>query len=87
MSVLLCVLFGLAVGTLATLLTPTRKRPASYLGPAVLGAVGALLGAAAGHLVGLQPATDHPALLVAAVVGAVLTLATYHAVFAPRALD
>ena len=81
------IIFGLIVGVIAKFLMPGRD-PGGFIVTALLGMVGASLGAWIGRVIGLyQP--GQPAGLVMAVIGAIVLLALYRAIFArsgPRAV-
>lgn len=76
------IIFGLIVGVIAKFLMPGRD-PGGFIVTALLGMIGASLGAWIGRVVGLyQP--GQPAGLIMAVIGAVILLALYRAIFATR---
>lgn len=81
MWIALWVLFGLAVGVIAKLLSPGRDL-LGFARLALLGAAGALLGGFLGQLIGLYPSYQAAGGYFMALVGAMLTLAVYNSVSA-----
>ena len=84
MGVSFWVLFGVAVGGLASLLTPGRRSPAGVALMLGLGTLGALLGGLAGRALGLYQRVSQTGALIMAALGAVVLVALYNAIFARR---
>jgi uncharacterized membrane protein YeaQ/YmgE (transglycosylase-associated protein family) len=78
------IIFGLIVGIIAKLLVPGRD-PGGFLTTALIGIVGALLAGWMGRAVGWYGPDDSAGFLMS-IVGAVILLAIYHALFRRRAL-
>ncbi len=78
------VIFGLIVGIIAKLLVPGRD-PGGFVLTAAIGIVGALLAGWIGRAVGWYGPNDNAGFLMS-IVGAVILLAIYHALFRPRAV-
>jgi uncharacterized membrane protein YeaQ/YmgE (transglycosylase-associated protein family) len=76
------IIFGLIVGVLAKLIMPGRD-PGGFIVTALLGMVGAMLGGWLGRAMGLYD-PGQPAGLIMAVIGAILLLLIYRAVFHTR---
>jgi uncharacterized membrane protein YeaQ/YmgE (transglycosylase-associated protein family) len=76
------IIFGLIVGVIAKLLVPGRD-PGGFIITALLGMVGATVGAWLGQVMGLYE-TGQPAGLVMAIIGAVVLLLLYRAIFTTR---
>jgi uncharacterized membrane protein YeaQ/YmgE (transglycosylase-associated protein family) len=83
MGIVLWIVFGLAVGLVAKLLTPGREA-GGFVATAVLGVLGALLGGFAGRALGLYASPSTAGALVMSLIGAVILLALYNAAFARR---
>jgi uncharacterized membrane protein YeaQ/YmgE (transglycosylase-associated protein family) len=83
MAVIGWIVFGLAVGLVAKLLTPGRD-VGSFVITTILGVLGAMLGGLAGRALGLYTRASSVAGVIMAGVGAVALLAFYNAVFARR---
>ncbi len=76
------IIFGLIVGVIAKLVVPGRD-PGGFIVTAILGMVGAMLGGWLGRTMGLYEA-GQPAGLIMAIIGAVILLLIYRAVFHTR---
>lgn len=75
MSVIIWIVFGLAVGLVAKFLMPGRD-PGGFILTAILGIVGAVLGGVLGRGLGLYGEGD-PVGFIMAVVGAIVLLVAY----------
>lgn len=84
MSLVLFLLFGLIVGALARLIVPGRE-PGGWIISMLIGIAGAFLGGFLGRAVGLYREGE-PAGFFMSLVGAVLLVATYHAIAGRRKL-
>ncbi len=78
------IIFGLIVGIIAKLLVPGRD-PGGFVLTAAIGIVGALLAGWIGRAVGWYGPNDNAGFLMS-IVGAVVLLLIYHALFRPRLL-
>ncbi len=78
------IIFGLIVGVIAKLLVPGRD-PGGFITTALIGIVGALLAGWLGRAVGWYGPNDSAGFLMS-IVGAVVLLAIYHALFRNRAV-
>jgi uncharacterized membrane protein YeaQ/YmgE (transglycosylase-associated protein family) len=78
------IIFGLIVGIIAKLLVPGRD-PGGFITTALIGIVGALLAGWIGRAVGWYGPDDSAGFLMS-IVGAVVLLAIYHALFRRRAV-
>lgn len=76
------VVFGLIVGIVAKLLVPGRD-PGGFIVTALIGVVGALLAGWLGRAVGWYGPNDSAGFLMS-IVGAVILLVIYHALFRRR---
>ncbi len=76
------IIFGLIVGIIAKLLVPGRD-PGGFVTTALIGIVGALLAGWIGRAVGWYGPDDSAGFLMS-IVGAVVLLAIYHALFRRR---
>ncbi len=76
------IIFGLIVGIIAKLLVPGRD-PGGFVTTAIIGIVGALLAGWIGRAVGWYGPNDSAGFLMS-IVGAVILLAIYHALFRRR---
>lgn len=84
MVVALWIAFGMLVGGLAGLLSPSARRPRAVAGMMALAVVGALMGGYGGRVAGLYPSIRSGGALAMAAAGAIILLAVYNAVFARR---
>jgi uncharacterized membrane protein YeaQ/YmgE (transglycosylase-associated protein family) len=78
------IIFGLIVGIIAKLLVPGRD-PGGFLTTALIGIVGALLAGWIGRTLGWYGPNDSAGFLMS-IVGAVVLLVIYHALFRRRTL-
>ncbi len=78
------VIFGLIVGIVAKLLVPGRD-PGGFITTSLIGIVGALLAGWIGRAVGWYGPNDNAGFLMS-IVGAVILLVIYHALFRRRAI-
>jgi uncharacterized membrane protein YeaQ/YmgE (transglycosylase-associated protein family) len=78
------IVFGLIVGIIAKLLVPGRD-PGGFIVTALIGIVGALLAGWLGRAVGWYGPDDSAGFLMS-IVGAIVLLAIYHALFRRGAL-
>ncbi len=78
------IIFGLIVGVIAKLLVPGRD-PGGFVFTGLLGIVGALVAGWIGRAVGWYGPDDGAGFLMS-IVGAVILLVIYHALFRPRAV-
>lgn len=85
MHLIVFLLFGVAVGAIARLISPGRE-PGGWVVWMVLGIGGAILGGFFGRLVGLYREGE-PAGFVMSLVGAVTLVAVYHWIAAGRRLS
>lgn len=83
MSILLWILFGLAVGVIAKLLMPGRD-PGGFIVTILLGIAGSFLGGFIGRLLGLYEQGQSTAGWILSIVGAVLLLVIYRAIVKRR---
>ncbi len=74
-------LIGFVVGVIAKFLTPGRD-PAGCFVTSIIGIVGALLARFVGGMLGMYGNGAGPG-LIASVIGAIIVLAIYHAIFRP----
>ena len=82
MHIIGVLLIGLLIGVVAKFLTPGRD-PGGCLLTMLLGLGGSALGSYLGQALGLYP-PDHPAGFIGSVVGAMLILLLYRAIFGKR---
>ncbi len=83
MSILLWVLFGLAIGVIAKFLTPGRQ-PVGFLMTICLGMAGSLVGGFLGRFFGLYSNYQSTGGFMASILGAVLILAVWNILFAKK---
>jgi uncharacterized membrane protein YeaQ/YmgE (transglycosylase-associated protein family) len=76
-SILLFLLFGLAVGAVARLLMPGRD-PGGWAFSMLLGIAGAFVGGFLGRVLGIY-AFDQPAGFIMSIVGAMILVGIFHA--------
>lgn len=76
------IIFGLIVGIIAKLLVPGRD-PGGFITTALIGIVGALLAGWLGRAVGWYGPNDSAGFLMS-IVGAIVLLVIYHALFRRR---
>ena len=77
MSIILFLVFGLAVGALARLIVPGRE-PGGWVVSMVIGIVGSFLGGLLGRMLNLYREGE-PAGFVMSLLGAIVLVAGYHA--------
>lgn len=83
MSILLWILFGLAVGVIAKLLMPGRD-PGGFIVTILLGIAGSFLGGFVGRMLGLYGEGQSAAGWILSIVGAVVLLIIYRAIVRRR---
>ena len=84
MSIILFLVFGLAVGALARLIVPGSE-PGGWLVSMVIGIVGSFLGGLLGRMLNLYREGE-PAGFVMSLLGAIVLVAGYHALARRRAI-
>ncbi|MBS1119534.1 MAG: ymgE [Deltaproteobacteria bacterium] len=84
MPILLTLLIGLLIGTLARLVMP-GKDPGGAIVTILLGVAGAVVAGMFGQAVGWYSAGEGPG-IIASILGAVVLLATYGAIVGRRAI-
>lgn len=84
MVVGLWIAFAVLVGGIAALLSPAARHPRAIAATMLLSIVGALLGGYGGRAAGLYPSITSSGAIVMSVVGAIVLLAVYNALFARR---
>jgi uncharacterized membrane protein YeaQ/YmgE (transglycosylase-associated protein family) len=84
MSIILFLVFGLAVGALARLIVPGRE-PGGWVVSMVIGIVGSFIGGLLGRMLNIYREGE-PAGFVMSLLGAIVLVAGYHALARRRAI-
>jgi uncharacterized membrane protein YeaQ/YmgE (transglycosylase-associated protein family) len=84
MVVGLWIAFAVLVGGIAALLSPAARHPRAIAATIALAIIGSLLGGYGGRAVGLYSSISSTGGIVMSVVGAIVLLSVYNALFARR---